>query len=669
MSARLLIAVADDEIARRAAAQAREAEFEVVDVVVELEELKRGLRRLDVDVVLLHDAIGSTPVLDLARELSSSFPEVGLILLAADDSPGLMRAAMQAGLRDVVAFPLALESFEASVRAASQWSRTMRDRVTGEESAQASLGTGHLIAVAGAKGGVGTTTIAVHLGLAAARMAPGRPVCLVDFDLQKGDFRSLMNTPHRRSVVDLVVVSNEISVRHLQETLYTHKDGVRLLLAPEEGEKAEDVDSSVARNVLTAVKARHALTVVDIGAVATEATAIAAELASQVLVVTTPDVLALRGVRRMRELWKRLGVREDEDIRIVLNRTSRKREIQPDLARKVVGDTMVQTTIPADFNALEAAVNTGLPSRLEDNKLRGAFEALADELEIVPRAEETLARDDEPRGLLARLGGERGQTTTEFMGLFPVVIVVLIALWQIGLIGYTYVTAGHAARTGARELATDPTDAGKEQRMSEKQRRQEPFYEAAHGDIPKAWRRSAEIQSARRRHRLRPPAGPAADPRHQVAGHDRLDRRHGPRGRRPERSPGQHAAQERLRRRRELELMLRRLLSEERGQASSELLGMIWWMILAALFVWQGLLVAWSVDQAANAARTGTRVEAKSGDADKAAHWAVSNGLREGMKVKVSGETVEVSIRVPIIFPGLGDDKLRVQRSATLPDV
>ena len=66
----------------------------------------------------------------------SSFPEVGLVLIAADDSPELLRAAMQAGLRDVVALPLSLESASRrSVRAASQWSRTMRDRVTGEESA------------------------------------------------------------------------------------------------------------------------------------------------------------------------------------------------------------------------------------------------------------------------------------------------------------------------------------------------------------------------------------------------------------------------------------------------------------------------------------------------------------------------------------------------------
>ena len=37
MSARLLIAVADDETARRAAAQAREADLDVVDIVADLE--------------------------------------------------------------------------------------------------------------------------------------------------------------------------------------------------------------------------------------------------------------------------------------------------------------------------------------------------------------------------------------------------------------------------------------------------------------------------------------------------------------------------------------------------------------------------------------------------------------------------------------------------------
>ena len=113
--------------------------------------------------------------------------------------------------------------------------------------------------------------------------------------------------------------------------------------------------------------------------------------------------------------------------------------------------------------------------------------------------------------------------------------------------------------------------------------------------------------------------------------------------------------------------MLRRLIREERGQASTELMGMVWWLFLVALLIWQLLLAAWAVDQAANAARTASRVEARDGNADKAAHWAVSNGLRKGMKVTIDGDKATVSIRVPIVLPGLGDDRLRIERSATLP--
>jgi hypothetical protein len=94
---------------------------------------------------------------------------------------------------------------------------------------------------------------------------------------------------------------------------------------------------------------------------------------------------------------------------------------------------------------------------------------------------------------------------------------------------------------------------------------------------------------------------------------------------------------------------------------------MMWWLLLVALAVWQLLLVAWSVDQAANAARTASRVEARDGNPVKAAHWAVSESLRRGMKVDIAGDTATVSVRIPIVFPGLGDDHLRVERSATLP--
>jgi hypothetical protein len=70
----------------------------------------------------------------------------------------------------------------------------------------------------------------------------------------------------------------------------------------------------------------------------------------------------------------------------------------------------------------------------------------------------------------------------------------MLLLWQIALTGYTYVAAGHAAREGARELATDPTDPSDDEGMSDKQRAKEPYYVAATEDLKRAWRKNSAIE-------------------------------------------------------------------------------------------------------------------------------------------------------------------------------
>jgi hypothetical protein len=113
---------------------------------------------------------------------------------------------------------------------------------------------------------------------------------------------------------------------------------------------------------------------------------------------------------------------------------------------------------------------------------------------------------------------------------------------------------------------------------------------------------------------------------------------------------------------------VRRRLGEEHGQASAELMGMVFWLLLASLFVWQLMLGAWTLTQAANAARTASRVAARpDGDPEKAARNALSKPLRDGFHdFKLDGERATVHLRVPIIVPGL-DAGIPVTRSATLP--
>ena len=218
-------------------------------------------------------------------------------------------------------------------------------------------------------------------------MAPGRPVCLVDFDLQKGDFRALLDTPHRRSVADLVVVVQR-DLRPPPAGDPVHAQGRLPAAARARGGRegrgrrlrGRAQRAQRGQGAPRADRGRHRRGR-DRGdrdrgrdgrpGAGRHARPTCSRCAACGGCATSGSGSACARTRTSG----------------LLNRASRRREIQPDLARKVVGETMVQTTIPADFNALEAAVNTGSPSRLEDNKLRGAFEALATELEIVPEAE------------------------------------------------------------------------------------------------------------------------------------------------------------------------------------------------------------------------------------------------------------------------------------------
>jgi len=471
---RVLLAVNDVRVADHLAALAAESdELEIVATLRDPQELRGTLPRTDADAVVLYDRRGPVPLVETSRELTVAHPDQGLVLVVAEDSPDLLRSGMQAGARDVIAEPVGLEQLESSAAAAAAWTRALRRRASRE--ADETLGLGRVVTVVGAKGGVGTTTIAVHLALAARELGRAS-VCLVDFDLQTGDMRAFLDLPYRRSVVDLAAVANELTARHLHETLYNHGSGIRVLLSPQEGEQAEVVEAAAARNILTAIRTREDLTVIDAGSTLTEASAIAAEMADTVLIVTTPDVVSLRGVGRMCSLWERLRI-EPAEAAVLLNRTSRKLEVQPDLARRVVPIPVLSTAVPADFYGLEPAVNTGLAaSHPASGEMLKSMAALLGEIAALPQKGDGDPGSDRAQSIAARFAGESGQATIEFTGVLPLALVALIVVWQMVIVGLTFDFAGHAARMGARALAVGS-----------------PVVSAALGQVPSAWRGGADV--------------------------------------------------------------------------------------------------------------------------------------------------------------------------------
>ncbi|MCC3779436.1 P-loop NTPase [Streptomyces sp. UNOB3_S3] len=471
------------------------------------------------EVVLVHERLGPVPALEIVREIALRFPATGVILMSADAGPALYAAAMDCGARGLAILPPTYEELGARVQAAAHWADGVRRHLGAAAGGTAEAGAapggerGTLVAVVGAKGGVGTTVTAVQLALAAS--AAGRAVALVDLDLQSGDVASYLDVQFRRSIADLAGIS-DITPRVLADAVFPHPTGLGLLLAPAEGERGEDVGEPAARQITAALRGRYELVVADCGTQITAAGAAVIEAADLALLVTTPDVVSVRAAKRMVRLWERLRIRTAEETTTVVNRHTRSAEIQPPLIARTTGTRAARTTVPAGYKELQGAVDSGRMQDLDARSgVRQALWTLAGELGLAapPR---TAAGDHRPAlgGLRRRRAieggagpaapagggtgpeqlspvppatalpggrfrrrdrfgdrfGDRGQVAVEFVGILPLILVALAVVWQCVLVGYSYSLAGHAADKGARAGAVGRDCAA-----------------AARADMPKSW--------------------------------------------------------------------------------------------------------------------------------------------------------------------------------------
>jgi pilus assembly protein CpaE len=363
------------------------------------------------EVVLVHERIGPVPALELIRDIAMRFPGVGLVLVTADATQGLISAAMDSGARGLVSLPLNYDELSARVQAAGSWAAAVRAHLSDGPRLEAGPG-GTVVTVTGAKGGVGTTLTSVQLALAAR--ASGQNVALVDMDLQAGDVASYLDVRFRRSIVDLADI-HDISPRVLQDAVFAHETGMGLLLAPGEGEQGEAVNDRAVRQIIGALRTRYSVVIVDTGTHMSEANAAVVEMADIAVLLTTLDAVSVRAARRMGRLWHRLQIRKGEETLAVVNRYTRTSEIQPALIGQIVGCPVAKTTIPSAFKELQGAVDAG---RMQDLDSKGtvkqALWGLAGELGLVagkplPDAGGKLVKSD--RGALTfrrRQSGNRG---------------------------------------------------------------------------------------------------------------------------------------------------------------------------------------------------------------------------------------------------------------------
>jgi pilus assembly protein CpaE len=470
----IVVAAAEQSIAHdlRAALSEMEA-VEALFVVESTSDLVSTVLRLDPDVVLVHDQLGPEPALQAVRDLSLRRPTCAALVVTLAPTAAALAAAMDAGARGMVAYPLSFEDLQARVVVAGDWARQMRRLISTSAGNRASENggsatKGRVVAFTGAKGGVGTTTVATHVALDAVQgparsqqpqQPAGRWVCLLDLDLEKGDVTGLLELRHRASIADVAKVSQDFSARAVSDAVVVHESGLHLLLTPADVRDVEAVSPRALREVVSVLRQEYDLVVIDGGSHVTPAQAAIVELADELVMVTTPDVLALRGLRRAITTWEGLEVRKENDVRVLVNRMSRHTTVSVETVRQLTRAPVLDVVLPAMFRRLEPALNARDPMLVREDAWWRAIHELGQEVGVGPvRSERAGSRAGGRRRNRARDEGRRarresGAVTLETVGVMPVVLIVAVLVWQAVLYGLTFTWSGQASAAAARAVA------------------------------------------------------------------------------------------------------------------------------------------------------------------------------------------------------------------------
>ena len=217
---------------------------------------------------------------------------------------------------------------------------------------------GRVLAFYGAKGGVGTTTIAINAAIALHREL-GRKVCLVDANLQFGDHRVFLDLGlDKKSIVDIVSAPN-IDVDLVRQVMVKHDSGVDLLLAPPSPESADLVRSEHLQHIIEHLRTLYDYVLVDVDKRLDDVNLGVFEPAEVVFVVMTADLSCLKNVRLILETMGHLGYPAGK-VQLVLNRSNAFTGINVKNAEGAL-KRLIDHQVVNEYRGAISALNSGAP--------------------------------------------------------------------------------------------------------------------------------------------------------------------------------------------------------------------------------------------------------------------------------------------------------------------
>src|SRR5688572_9171985 len=359
------------------------------------------------DVVLMDINMPDMDGIAATEQLARAVPTAAVVMMSVQGEADYLRRSMLAGAREFLVKPFSSDELTASIRHVHTRERDKQSRISVAAPAPASAGgggtagategsgePGRVVALFSPKGGVGRTTVAVNMAVAAATEL-GKKVVLVDGSFQFGDVGVLLNlNPKNKSIADLVPELEQAGheVESIDTFVINHSAGIRVLLAPPSPEMAELITPAGIKRVIEALRLTHDLVVVDCTAFFNDTTLAILDAADIILTMLSLEITSIKNMRLFLEVAEQLGY-ESGKVRLILNRADsalgiRVADVEHSIGRKV------DETIVSDGRSVVYALNRGVPFFLSNREAQVSQDILRLARSVVGEGSQVAATDD-----------------------------------------------------------------------------------------------------------------------------------------------------------------------------------------------------------------------------------------------------------------------------------
>ena len=302
--------------------------------------------------VLIVDCNASQSTQDIAtlENFLSTHPQVGVLMLSQNRDATTLVAAMQAGVREVLASPPTAADLTAALRRFA-----VRMKAVSEKKAVHAK----TVAFISCKGGSGGTLLAVNFADILAKDFE-KKTAFIDLDLQSGDAAYYLSPGPAQSDIALLTQQIErLDVKLLTASMLHIGPNFDLLAAPEDPTATPTMSNLQLERLLQLVETQYEMVVLDVDHVLSPLSIKALNMCDVVFLVMENLLPFVRDAKRLVRQFRAQGY-DDSKIRIIVNRYEKNGTIDIPEIEKAVG-LKVSHTIRSSFADVAQAINMGAP--------------------------------------------------------------------------------------------------------------------------------------------------------------------------------------------------------------------------------------------------------------------------------------------------------------------